>query len=81
MMRTRYKPGDWLITCDRTGYVVYASDSVQEWTGRRVRRDSFENRHPQDFVRGIPDDQTVSFARPEHPDVFLGANDVTRNSL
>ncbi len=60
-----YRPGDWWTICDRTGFQVYASDTVQEWNGLRVRRQSYEERHPQDFVRGIGDDQTVPFARPD----------------
>ncbi len=80
-MRKDYRPGDWLITCDRTGYIVYASDTVREWNGLRVRRQSSEERHPQDFVRGVGDDQTVPFARPEPTDVFLATNEITKDDL
>ncbi len=78
---SKYIPGDYLCVCDRTGFVVYASDTVQEWNGLRVRRKSYEERHPQDFVRGLGDDQNVPFARPEPTDVFLTDNEVTKDDL
>lgn len=81
MSREGYRPGDWLVQCDRTGFIVHASETVQEWTGLRVRRQSVDERHPQEFVRGRPDDQSVPFARPEPDPVFLGTNEVTRDDL
>lgn len=38
---------------------------MREWNGLRVRRESAEERHPQDLVKGVGDDQTVPFARPD----------------
>jgi hypothetical protein len=76
-----YRPGDWWVICERTGFMVYASETVKEWTGHIVRAQSFEEQHPQDFVRGVPDYQAVPFARPEATDVFLTANEVTREDL
>lgn len=32
----------------------------------------WEARHPQDFLRAVPDHQAVPWARPETPDVFTG---------
>ncbi len=81
MIRRTYRPGDWLVKCDRTGFTVYASDTRKEWNGLRVRKESFETRHPQDFVKGREDRQAVPDARPRPPDVFLEANDVTVDDL
>src|SRR6185436_975010 len=77
----RYIPGDYLMVCDRTGYVIRASEAKKEWTGHIVRSQSWETRHAQDFVRGIPDNQTVPEARPDSDiEQTLGALSTTINS-
>ena len=68
-----YRPGDFYRICERTGFKVYASQTRKEWTGRIVRKESFEQRHPQDFVRGVKDRQIVTDPRPEPTvDNFIG---------
>lgn len=62
---TRGRNGDFLRVCDRTGFTVWASDTVKEWTGAIVHRGVWEARHPQDFVRGVRDDMRVSDPRPD----------------
>lgn len=71
MLRQTYRPGDFLRVCERTGFVVYASRTKKEWTGRIVRDRSFEMRQPQDFVRGVIDDQRVPDPRPRPADTFV----------
>lgn len=51
------------------------------WDGFFVRKDFWEARHPQDFVRGRKDKQRVPIARPEKADVFVNPGDVTPESL
>lgn len=76
-----YIPGDpWLI-CDRTGRKTRRSNMVKEWNGLMVREDSAEERHPQDFVRGVKDQQAFPNSRPEQEDIFLSTNDITAESL
>lgn len=70
----------WVI-CDRTGFKVPYSDTVKEWNGLRVRKRSYESRHPQDFVKGRKDVQTVPDPRVESEDVFLEVNEVTVEDL
>lgn len=41
----------------------------------------YEPRQPQDFLRGIKDNQTVPDARPKTDPVFLATNAVSRNDL
>lgn len=72
---------DHLIICDRTGFKCWASETVLEWNGLRVRRQSAEPRHPQDFVRGVKDNPTVPFTRPATADVFLATNAVRAEDL
>lgn len=77
-----YRPGEWLLICDRCGSRRYSSEVAHEWTGLVVCRvGCWEPRHPQDFVRGVADNQTVPFTRPEPADVFLSVGDVTADDL
>lgn len=76
-----YRPGDHWIICDVCGFKTRASDSRKRWDGLRVCKPDWEPRHPQDFVRGNRDRQTVPDARPEPTDTFLNENDVTASSL
>lgn len=70
----RPKLGDWNVICDLTGRKLKASQVVERWDGLIVDRREVEDRHPQDFLRGVKDDQRVPFTRPEQPDVFLERN-------
>lgn len=76
-----YIPGDFLRICDLSGTVVRASNTVKLWNGLIVRRDWYEARNPQDFVRGVSDHQIVPDPRPEAPDTFLSPNQVTADDL
>lgn len=67
-----YVPGDFYRICERTGFKVRAGHTIKEWTGRFVRDISFEERQPQDFVRGVADLQQVPDPRPRQVDTFLG---------
>lgn len=77
-----FRPGDWLVVCARSGFTCYASETVlEEKTGLRVKREFADKRNPQDFVRGVVDDQRVPFANPPGDPVFLGTNEVTKDSF
>jgi hypothetical protein len=66
--------GDHLVICDRSGFKCWASETLVEWTGLRVRRDlADKSRHPQDFVRAVPDKQAVANPRSEPTDTYLSA--------
>lgn len=81
-MHEAYRPGDFWRICDRCGFKKRASETKKEWTGLIVCSDEcWEPRHPQDFVRGRRDRQTVTNPRPEAADNFLTDNEVTRDSL
>ena len=65
-MKTHYRPGDWVVICDKCGMKRYASDCALTWQNLFVCSDRcWEPRHPQDFVRAVTDDQTVPIARPD----------------
>lgn len=68
----QYKPGSFFRADDRSGFVVRAERTREEWDGLIVDRKLWEARQPQDFVRGVRDDQTVPDARPDPPPLFVG---------
>ena len=79
-----YQPGNHWNTCQRCGFDIRASDTIEEWTGLLVCESCWEPRHPQDFVRA-----TVESTEPKWPvtgdpanvlveqGVDIGDNDVT----
>lgn len=67
-----YIGGTWYRICDRTGFKIRNFHTKREWTGRYVRDQSFEDRQPQDFVRGVSDQQFVPDPRPRQLNVFIG---------
>lgn len=71
----QFKFGLWNVICDRCGFKRKSNQVMHTWDGLIVCSPStgktcYETRHPQDFVRTKPDDQSVPFTRPER-DVFL----------
>jgi len=68
----QYRPGSFYRNDDRSGFVVRAEKTRQEWTELIVADNLWEARQPQDLVEGVPDDQTVDNARPVPPAVFVG---------
>lgn len=70
--KLHYKPGSFYRICDRTGFAVRAEHTQKQWNNIIVRDRSFEERQPQDFVRGRKDDQTVPQPRPRQVNQFLG---------
>src|SRR6185369_11139679 len=67
-----YVPGLFKRICDRTGFTVMSNTTAEQWNGIVVRKRSFEARHPQEFVRGKGDKQTVPMPRPRQVGEFVG---------
>ncbi len=67
-----YRPGRFWRICDRSGLRIWDADSKKEWTGLMIRNKSWEERHPQDFVRGVADPQNVPEVRPVQTTTFIG---------
>jgi len=67
-----YVPGDWYILSDRSGFKTRARRARMEWDNLFVAEREWEPRQPQDFVKGVRDDQTVPTARPRQLDQFQG---------
>lgn len=71
--RDYYRKGDWNAICSVCGYKRKASEMKLRWDGVRVCREDWEIRQPQDFVRGVPDEQPTAWTQPESPDTFNGS--------
>lgn len=67
-----YRPGDFKRVCDVCGFVYRESQTFKRWDGLIVCSDDWEPRHPQDFVRGRSDRQSVPDPRPEMADNVIG---------
>lgn len=68
-----YVPGDFYRIDDRSGFKVRAKRTEKEWTGLIVAENLWEPRQPQDFVTGIPDNQTVPDPRPRQTNQFISS--------
>jgi len=66
-----FKMGSFYRISERTGFATRAENTKREWQGLFVEKRVFEPRQPQDFVRGVPDIQTVPYSRPRPADVFI----------
>ena len=69
--KTTYKKGDYNVICDYSGFKCKRSECKLTWDGRLVLKRFWYERHPQDFIKGIPDDQTVPDSRTEGEDRFI----------
>jgi hypothetical protein len=63
-------PGTWKVVCDRCGFWFHSDELRKEWQGLMTCNSCWEPRHPQDFVRGVPDHTAPPWTRPEPEDVF-----------
>jgi hypothetical protein len=68
----QYRLGSFYRSDDRSGFVVRAENTKQEWQNLIVDKKLWEPRQPQDFVKGVPDDQSVPDARSKLPEPFQG---------
>ena len=70
-MQNYYKAGTWNCICEVCGTQVKSDEIIKRWDGRLVCRLCFEPRHSLDFIRAIPDNNTVPFVAPEPTDTFI----------
>ena len=71
MTQRSFKPGLYLFICDRCGTPYLSRNGLKEWNNLFVCRTCYEPRQPQDFVKGLVDDQRVEIARPRQANVFI----------
>lgn len=70
--KLHFRPGSFYRVDDRTGFPQRAEDTKREWNGLIVDETVWEARQPQDLVKGVIDNQSVPYARPLAPAVFVG---------
>ena len=58
--------GSWNANCQRCDFKFKSDDLKREWTGLYVCKDCWEERHPQDFLQGVPDDPSVPWTAPNN---------------
>ena len=75
------KLGDYNVVDDRTGFKMKRSQCKKQWNNLIVRKESFEPRHPQDFIRAKPDRQQVEDPRTKQAGKFLAVNEVKAEDL
>lgn len=67
-----FQPGNHWVICDRSGFAIRSKDAMQTWDGLIVKKNDWEIRHPQDFVRSREDHQSPEgLTRSETADTFL----------
>jgi len=66
-----WKAGDFNAICDNCGQKYKGSQLKLQWNGFRTCSTCFDIRQPQDFVRGMVDDQTPPFTRPDATPTFV----------
>lgn len=54
-----------------SGFKVPLTNLERQWDGQLIDARFIDKRNPQDFVRGIKDDQSLPYSRPESPDTFI----------
>lgn len=65
-----YADGASNVICDQCGRKFKSYSLRQQWDGIWACKRCFDYRHPQEFLRGVPDDQAPDLSRPEAPDQF-----------
>lgn len=57
---------------DWSGFKVNLSDLRRQWDGHYTVDPDIRN--PQDYLRGIKDNMTLPYSRPESPNTFVAVN-------
>lgn len=57
--------------CMASGFKRKLSRMVRQWDGALVDHQFVDRRNPQDFVTGVPDNQSLPLSNPESPDTFI----------
>ena len=63
-----YAPGQWNFYCDLCGRKNKSGDAVLTWDNHYVCSHHKEARNPQDFVKGVPDNQSLPWTRANSGD-------------
>ena len=67
-----FKPGSWNFWCQECGKKLKSGEGKKRWDGLWVGPECFEIRNPQDYVRGIPDNQGIPWSTGDPPWIYIG---------
>lgn len=65
-----YLDGSNNVICDQCGRKFKVKDVKKQWDGLWTCKRCWDYRNPQEYLRGIPDNQAPLLSRPEAPDTF-----------
>lgn len=76
-------PSWYNVICDRCGFRYKNHELQKEWTGFMVCTHCWEPRHPQDFVRAVPDQKPLPYVRPSDNGIDVGVdiNEITQTDI
>lgn len=66
-----YADGQWNFFCDFCGAKQKSGRAMKTWNGFYVCKHHREVRNPQDFLRGVRENQSLPWTRPEPTDQFV----------
>jgi hypothetical protein len=69
--RDYYLEGAWNARCQECWKKIKSSEALKRWDGFWVCWRCYEIRNPQDFARGIPDNQGVPWSTGNPPPIFI----------
>lgn len=72
-----FADGQWNFYCDLCGAKTKSGEGTRTWDNFYVCKHHKEERNPQDFVRGVRENQSLPWTRPMPPNDFAGI-DYTR---
>ena len=58
-----YASGQWNFYCDLCGRKQKSGNAMKTWDGFYVCKSHKEKRNPQDFIKGVLDDQSIPWSR------------------
>lgn len=63
--------GQWNFTCQLCGRKQKSGRAMRTWNNLYVCKHHKEVRNPQDFIRGVKEQMSVPWTRPQGPDQFV----------
>src|SRR5258706_8408125 len=74
MRFTWFRSGKYNTICDVCGFKFKDTDLRKRWDGLMVCERDWEQRHPQELLRPVPDQTKLPWTRPEGNDQFITPN-------
>lgn len=75
------KLGLWNAICDECGFKFKSNQLKKRWDGAMTCKECWEPRHPQDYIKSVPDRQAVPWVRSVQADTFITAAPADPDSL